>query len=193
MADARAEDGTDASLDFEVTLARSPGRLVPVSGRYTTVDGTATAGSDYTRTSGTLTFEHGKTSKTVGVPVLDDDHEEEEEEEETLTLRLSSASEATISDGETTRTISNSDPLPQALLARFGRAATAHVVEHVDERVAVPREPGFRGRFAGRELRRGMEREMALGFLNCCRPTCGRGWRRATWRTTSAIWWTVWI
>ena len=41
-----------------------------------------------------------------------------------------------------------------------------HVVEHVEERLQAPREPGFRGRFAGRELRRGMEREMALTFLS---------------------------
>ena len=33
------------------------------------------------------------------------------------------------------------------------------------ERLQAPREPGFRGRFAGRELRRGMERDMALNFL----------------------------
>ena len=39
------------------------------------------------------------------------------------------------------------------------------MVEHVEERLQAPREPGFRGRFAGRELRRGMERDMALNFL----------------------------
>ena len=39
------------------------------------------------------------------------------------------------------------------------------MVEHVEERLQAPREPGFRGRFAGRELRRGMERDMALNFV----------------------------
>ena len=34
--------------------------------------GTATAGSDYTAVSGTLTFAAGETEKTVSVPVLDD-------------------------------------------------------------------------------------------------------------------------
>ena len=169
-ADASAQEGSDASLEFEVSLSRGPGRRVPVSVGYATVDGTATAGSDYTATSGTLTFEYGETSKTVSVPVTDDDHDEEAE---TLTLRLSSASEATISDGEATGTITNSDPLPKALLARFGRAAAVHVVEHVEERLAAPREPGFRGQLAGRELRRGMEREMALSFLNRLGGTAG--------------------
>ena len=40
-----------------------------------------------------------------------------------------------------------------------------HVVEHVEERLQAPRQPGFEGRLAGRELRRGMERELALSFL----------------------------
>ena len=170
VADASAQEGSDASLEFEVSLNRGPGRLVPVSVGYATVDGTAIAGSDYTATSGTLTFEYGDKSKTVSVPVTDDDHDEDEE---ALTLRLSSASEATISDGEATGTITNSDPLPKALLARFGRAAAVHVVEHVEERLTAPREPGFRGRFAGRELRRGMEREMALSFLSRLWGTTG--------------------
>ena len=95
--------------------------------------------------------------------VLDDTHDEGEE---TFTLALSNASGAAIADGEATGTIENSDPMPRALLARFGRAAAVHVVEHVEERLQAPREPGFRGRFAGQELRKGMEREIALGFLN---------------------------
>ncbi len=162
VADARAEEGPDARLDFEVTLDRGASRLVPISVRYTTVDGTAVAGSDYTATSGTLTFKHGETSKTVSVPVLDDDHDEEEE---TLTLRLSSASDASISDGEATGTITNRDPIPKAILARFGRATAVQVVEHVEERLRAPREPGLWGRFAGRELRPGLERDSTPGVL----------------------------
>ena len=41
-----------------------------------------------------------------------------------------------------------------------------HVVEHVEERIAAPREPGVEGRFAGRALRPGMEREIALNVLS---------------------------
>ena len=83
-----------------------------------------------------------------------------------MTLTLLNASAGRLTDGEATGTIKNRDPLPRALLARFGRTAAVHVVEHVEERLQAPREPGFRGRFAGRELRRGMEREMALSLLN---------------------------
>ena len=130
---------------------------------YATSDGSATAGSDYTAANGTLTFQAGEWTKTVAVPLLNDEHDEGEE---TFTLTLSNPSEAVITDGQATGTIENHDPMPRALLARFGRAAAVHVVEHVEERLEVSREPGFRGRFAGQELRKGMERDVALNFLS---------------------------
>ena len=99
----------------------------------------------------------------MSVTVLDDAHDDGGE---TVTLTLSNPSGGRLTDGEATGTIKNRDPLPRALLARFGRTAAVHVVEHVEERIAAPRAPGVEGRFAGRELRRGMEREMALSFLN---------------------------
>ena len=160
VADARVEEGDGAVLAFLVTLSRAAGGTVAVD--YATANGSAHAGVDYRAASGTLKFRGGESSKTVEVAVFDDSHDEGEE---TLTLRLSNASSGRVTDGEATGTIKNSDPLPRALLARFGRAAAVHVVEHVEERLQAPREPGFRGRFAGRELRRGMERDMALGFL----------------------------
>ena len=142
-------------------LSRAAGAQLTVD--YSTADGSAQAGADYTAASGTLTFQAGESSQTVHVTVLDDAHDEGEE---TLTLSLSNASEGRLSDAEATGTIVNADPLPRALLARFGRTAAVHVVEHVEERMAAPREPGFEGRFAGREVRPGMEREMALSFLS---------------------------
>ena len=160
VADAHVEEDAGAVLAFAVTLSRAASRALTVD--YATSDGSAQAGVDYTAASGTLTFQAGESSKTIEVGVLDDAHDEGEE---TLTLTLSSASGGLLTDGEATGTIENRDPLPRALLARFGRTAAVHVVEHVEERLQAPREPGFRGRFAGRELRRGMERDMALNFL----------------------------
>ena len=116
-----------------------------------------------TATSGTLRFQAGETSQTIAVAVLDDSHDEGEE---TLTLRLSNPVGGRLADGEATGTIENRDPLPRAFMARFGRAVAVQVVEHVEQRIRAPRETGFEGRFAGRELRRGMEREVALSFLN---------------------------
>ena len=130
VADARAEEGTDETLDFAVTLSRAASGTVAVA--YTTADGSATAGADYTRTSGTLTFTPGETAKTVAVPVLDDAHDEGEE---TFILRLSNPSGAVVADGEAIGTIENSDPLQQAWLARFGRTVATHVTDAVGARL----------------------------------------------------------
>ena len=161
IADARVEEAAGALLTFTVTLSRAADRALTLD--YATADGSAQAGVDYTAASGMPTFQAGESSKTIDVAVLDDAHDEGEE---TFTLALSNPSAGRLTDDEATGTIENRDPLPKALLARFGRTAAVHVVEHVEERLQAPREPGFRGRFAGRELRRGMERDIALNFLN---------------------------
>ena len=161
VADARVEEDKDAVLAFVVTLDRAASRTVTVD--YATEDGTAAAGEDYTATSGTLTFTAGDTSKTISVAVLDDSHDEGEE---TLTLRLSNPSGGRLIDGEATGTIENRDPLPRAFMARFGRTVAVQVVEQVEERIKAPRQTGFRGRFAGRQVGRGLVDELAVEFLN---------------------------
>ena len=170
VADARVEEGPNATLDFAVTLDAAPAGAVTVD--YATADGTAKAGEDYTATSGTLTFEAGESSKTIPVAVLDDAHDEGEE---TLTLRLSSPSGVRVADGEATGTIENTDLMPAALLARFGRATAEQVVTHIEERMAAPRRRGFRARFAGREFQPGSERDFALGFLSSFARPMGMG------------------
>ena len=133
VADARAEEGTDETIDFAVSLSREAHASVTVN--YTTADGTATAGSDYTRASGTLSFAPGETEKTVAVPVLDD---AVDEGEETFTLRLTNATGARIADGEATGTIENSDPLQKMWLSRFGRTVAGQVVDAVAGRLSGP-------------------------------------------------------
>ena len=158
VADAEAEENVDDGMDFTVSLDRAAAGMVSVD--YVTMDGTARAGADYGATSGTLTFSAGERSKTVEVRVLDDTHDEGEE---TFTLALSNASGGVVVDGQATGRIRNHDPLPRALLARFGRTAAVHVVEQVEERLQARREPGFDGRLAGHELRSGMTRDLATG------------------------------
>jgi surface protein len=58
---------------------------------YATSNGTATAGEDYTATSGTLTFVPGDTSESFSVPVTSD---ESYEGDETFTVTLTNPSEA---------------------------------------------------------------------------------------------------
>lgn len=71
-----------------VTVSRTGGAAGAVSVDYTTADGSATAGSDYTAVTGTLTWAAGDlTNKTITVPILLDAIAEPTE---TFTLVLSS-------------------------------------------------------------------------------------------------------
>ena len=150
VADARADEGAGATVAFEVSLSRAFTTAAhSVTVDYATADGTAKAGEDYTSTSGTLTFAAGERTKTVHVPVLEDAHDEGEE---TFVLRLSNLSGARAGDLEATGTIVNSDPVPQAWLARFGRTVADQGVDAVRSRLSADRTPGFRGRIAGEAL-----------------------------------------
>lgn len=60
------------STSMRVIVSRTNGSSGLVSVRYFTRDGTATAGSDYTAASGTLTFGQGVTSQTISIPLIND-------------------------------------------------------------------------------------------------------------------------
>ena len=130
VADAEVEEGPGAAVAFQVTLSRAASSAVTVD--YATSDGTAVAGEDYTATSGALTFAAGETAKTVSVPVLDDAIDEGRE---TFRFRLSNAAGARVADGEAVGTIVNTDPMPRAWLARFGRTVADQVLDAVGARV----------------------------------------------------------
>ncbi|MBK6998543.1 MAG: M10 family metallopeptidase C-terminal domain-containing protein [Rhodoferax sp.] len=98
-------DTGSQSLSFTITLSAASANTVTVN--YATANGTATAGSDYTATSGTLSFAAGETSRTITVPVLGD---KTAESSETFTLALSSPSGATLgSAASATTTILDND------------------------------------------------------------------------------------
>ena len=138
--DARATEGVDEIISFEVTL--SAAASVPVTVDWSTADGTATAGEDYVASSATLTFAAGEMGHTIAVTVLDDAHDEGEE---TFALHLSDATGAVLADAEATGTIANSDPMPRAWLGRFGRTAWEHTLAAVDQRLRSARDPGDAG------------------------------------------------
>ena len=133
VADATVQEGAGATLAFAVTLDRTPTAALTVD--YATADGTGTsaanAGTDYTATSGTLTFAVGESSKTIPVAVLDDSHDEGEE---TMSLTLSNPSGASIADATATGTINNTDAMPKGWLSRFGRTSAAQVAGLLDSR-----------------------------------------------------------
>jgi len=149
VSDAQAVEASGASLRFPVTLD-APAETV-VSVRYRTSDGTATAGSDYEAASGALTFEPGQTSGTVSVAVLDDDLDEGSE---TLTLTLSypNPSSVRLADAEATGTISNTDKMPKAWIARFGRTVADQVLDAVESRMRAARQPGVEVTLAGQRF-----------------------------------------
>ena len=149
VADARVYEADGATVDFAVTLGRASGATVTVD--YATGDGTAVAGEDYTATSGTLTFAPGETAKTVPVPVLNDAHDEGEE---TFTLTLSNpqGGNAWLKDAEATGTIENTDAMPEAWLARFGRTVAEQAIEAVEGRFAASRSAGVEVSVAGQRI-----------------------------------------
>ena len=147
VADAEVEEGPGAELEFVVTLSGAAPYRVKVD--YRTADDTATAGLDYTAVSGRLIFERGETSKTIAVPVLEDSHDDDGE---TLTLMLSNPTRATIVDGEAVGTIRNTDPMPRAWLARFGRTVADQVIDAVEGRMSAARTGGTELTLAGQRV-----------------------------------------
>lgn len=74
------------TVTFTVSLSAAYTSIIDVD--YTTMDGTATAGQDFTAKSGSLRFNPGETTKTVAVTLLNDALVESNE---ALTLQLSNA------------------------------------------------------------------------------------------------------
>jgi len=102
-----AGSATSSVASFTVTLDAASDQSVTV--RYATVDDSATAGADYTATSGTLTFAPGQTSRSIEVPVL---HDGLAEGSETFTVLLSNPSGATLSDATGVGTVTETATAP---------------------------------------------------------------------------------
>ena len=102
VGDATVEEGGTAS--FEVTLSPASARTVTVD--YQTVGGTAAEGIDYTRASGTLTFDAGETRQTIEVETTEDS---DDEPDEAFTVRLSNPDRATLADDSGSGTIEDDD------------------------------------------------------------------------------------
>jgi hypothetical protein len=90
--------------DPTITTSAASGRDVTVS--YTTVNGSALAGQDYTAASGTARIVAGTTSTTVSVTVLGDTAHEANE---TFSLQISNPVGATLGTASATGTITNDD------------------------------------------------------------------------------------
>ncbi len=89
---------------FTVTLSEASAQVVTVG--YATADGTATAGSDYAATTGTLIFAPGETTKALAVTIYGD---RLIEPDEAFVVVLSAPTIATIADGQGLATIRDDD------------------------------------------------------------------------------------
>ncbi|MCY4254867.1 MAG: hypothetical protein OXE51_01895, partial [Gammaproteobacteria bacterium] len=95
-------------------------------------------------TSREIRFEEGERLSRQMVRVHDDDIDEGRE---TMTFEISSPAPANVAIARAAATgaIENSDPMPEAWLARFGRAVADQAIDSVAGRLRAPRTPGFEG------------------------------------------------
>ena len=100
-------DSGATNAAFTIRLSAPSGRTVTVG--YTTSDGSAVAGNDYTSLGGQAIFPPGTTNQTVRVAVLGD---RLSESNETFFVNLGSAVNASVTDSQGQGTILDNDPLP---------------------------------------------------------------------------------
>lgn len=107
VAQSIVEDSTNATL----TVKLSGPQTAAVTVQYATANNSATAGADYTATSGTLTFAAGETEKTITVPILEDLLDEDNE---TFLVNLTNASSfVEVAPGTFNTTITDEDQPPK--------------------------------------------------------------------------------
>ena len=132
---------SDGYVEFTVTV-RPILRTTPVLVRYATVDGTAIAGSDYTREVETgqtykiLNIPAGQSSATIRIPITDD--QVYESADETFTLQLTNHNNKATLDGSATSltatgAIVDDDPTPVVSVA-----GPAGEVSYVSENLKDP-------------------------------------------------------
>ncbi len=149
VSNAEVREAEGATLDFAVTLNR-PIRW-DVSVMYSTSSGTARPRYDYRPRMGHLNFAPGETEKTVSVSVLDDDLDEGPETM-WLTLNFQTPGFVQFAQQAGMGTILNTDRIPKAWIARFGRAVADQVLDAVDDRMRAKPAPGVGAQFAGQRI-----------------------------------------
>ncbi len=102
IADKSVTEGNAGTKNISFTVTLSGAALNTVTAHYQTAAGSATAGVDYTETSGTVTFTAGQVSRLLTVAVKGD---VEDEPDETFVVNLSAPTNATIADGQAVGTI----------------------------------------------------------------------------------------
>jgi hypothetical protein len=126
--DVALEEGNSATTNFAFTVSLSVAIGLPVTVSYGTADDSATAGSNYQATSGSLTIPAGQTSGTVTVLVNGDVGSEPDEN---FVVNLSSPINGTIAKGQGVGTIVDDEPHIRVLgmdAVREGDAGTTELI-----------------------------------------------------------------
>ena len=160
-------------MAFVATLEAVAGRTLRWD--FQTWDGSAVAGEDYERRTGTLLFEAGETRKTIPVTIVDDTMDEVEED---FRVVVRNPRDSGLPVPEPTGVILDDDDnaiVADAWISRFGRTVATQVVNAVESRFAGMGGPGSRFLF-------GMDPFSMFG------PTGARGNQRweSQWRETSS-------
>lgn len=106
IADASITEGNSGSQNLQFTVSLSSASSSDVTVSYSTANGTATANSDFTSRSGTVTFGAGVLSQSISVPILGDTVSEGAEQ---FSLNLSGPSGATLADATAIGSIQDND------------------------------------------------------------------------------------
>jgi hypothetical protein len=117
LSDAVITEGSSGTRTVKVTFSLSFPTTGTVSMAYGTVNQTATAGSDFSASSGTVTFPAGTTTVDQSFTVLGDTTDEPDE---AFLVRASDPSGATLLDGTGVVTITDDDPSLPAISVSNG-------------------------------------------------------------------------
>ena len=107
IGDVTVTEGQSGTTDAAFPITLSAASATGVSVNYATVDGTATAGSDYTAASGTFVIPSGVASTQIVISVTAD--REDEVPSETFTITLSTPTNCTVADASATCTITDDE------------------------------------------------------------------------------------
>ncbi len=124
--DGTAAEPASGSANMTFTVSLSHAFTHAVSVNYTTASGganPATAGADYTTTSGTVTFAVGETVQTVNVPVLADINAGEGDEH--FLVNLSVPTNGVIGDGSATGTITDESVASAVIISELRTSGPA--------------------------------------------------------------------
>ena len=136
IADVKKNEGNSGTTNFVFTVKLSNPNSQAVTVDYATADGSASQSSDYTPTSGTLTFQPGETSKSITVAVHGD---LDIENDETFFVNLSNLNPVTVSlsNNQAIGTIVNDDRLRpgQVVIKIVGNGFVTDSTGQIDTRL----------------------------------------------------------